>query len=418
MFRLLILTSSYPRSDEDETCGYVREFARSLSTDFRVTVLAPPDPRGQEARPADFSLQRSRSPLPARLDPVLASEDLNRLAHASLGVKLCAAPALIAFALSAFRLARHADVICAHWMAPSGLIGALISRSLGKPLIVVEHSGALHLLRDSRAGGLVARFIVSVSERIVTVSDDLKRKLVGLCPEAAAKTDVIPMGVSRKNEILGASLNGGNQGAWSGEGNCGDRGRGGENGLLRVLFIGRLTPVKGLRVLLQAIQELRGAELQVAGDGEDRPTVEGGCSPKVRVRFLGTVGAAEKRRLLEDCDVLVVPSVVLPEGRTEGMPVACLEGMAAGKPIIASRVGGLAEIIVDGYNGLLVDPGDAQMLAGRLEMLAADQELRARLGANARQTAAHFDWSEIGLRFSEILNRATSDYAARQSGPA
>ena len=102
-------------------------------------------------------------------------------------------------------------------------------------------------------------------------------------------------------------------------------------------------------------------------------------------------------------DIVVIPSRVLPSGRTEGTPVICLEALAAGRPVIASRVGGLPEIIADGESGLLVEPGDHEMLRERLLLLLRDSALRQTLGFNARLAAARFDWSHVGMRFAEIV---------------
>jgi hypothetical protein len=75
-------------------------------------------------------------------------------------------------------------------MLPSGLVGALINRLLGKPHVVVEHSGALHLLARMRGGKQIARFVISGADRVVTVSSDLKRKLSALYPNASTKIEI------------------------------------------------------------------------------------------------------------------------------------------------------------------------------------------------------------------------------------
>ena len=193
---LLLLTSSFPSSPDDETCGYVRDFARSLAVEFNVTVLAPPDRRAVEWPSDAFTLTRSRSILPFIRDPFQAGDDLNDLISKSPLARLAALVSVFCFFARAVALALRADAICSNWMVPSGLVGALISRAFGKRHVVVEHSGALHLLARMRGGRRIARFIVAGSDRIVTVSEDLKRKLVELCPEAANKVEVIPMGIN------------------------------------------------------------------------------------------------------------------------------------------------------------------------------------------------------------------------------
>lgn len=383
---ILLLTSSFPRSPVDETCGYIRDFARSLSVDFNVTVLAPPDRHAVQWPPDAFTLTRSRSLLPRSLDPLQAGADLNHLTSKNLLAKLAALVSLVCFFARAVALALRADALCSHWMVPSGLIGALIRRLLGKPHVIVEHSGALHFLARIRGGRRIARFIVEGSDRIVTVSPDLNRKLIALCPQAGNRVSVIPMGVGVPSPSSEPSP---------------------EPSPRTILFIGRLTEIKGLDVLLRAMDGLKDARLIVAGEGEKRDVLEGlARALSVNARFIGRCGASERKQLLSGCDAVVIPSRVLADGRTEGTPVVCLEAMAAGRVVIASRVGGLAEAIADRENGLLFEQGDDRVLREKLSLVLGDDRLRRRIEENARRSAAAYDWSRIGLRYSAIIKSA------------
>ena len=376
------MTSSFPTGADDETCGYIRDFARSVSVDFNVRVLAPAD-RNAQAWPEDlFALARSSSPLPEWLDPFQASIDFNSLRSQKLSVKFASAISFAAFFKDAIRLASRADVICSHWLVPSGLIGALLSRMLNKPHIAIEHSGALHLLAGMRGGARLARFIIDGCNRVVTVSEDLKQKLLALCPDAGGKAEVIPMGVQHCEAIKKTQ----------------------SELETTILFIGRLTEIKGVDVLLKAVQQIDGAKLLIAGDGEQRNTLETlAQNLSVNAKFSGQVEATHKSMLLSSCAAIVIPSRVLADGRTEGTPVVCLEAMAAGLPVIASSVGGLAEVIIDGHNGLLFKPGNHAMLAEKLRLVSSDVALRQKLSRNARLTASDYSWSRIGTRFSELI---------------
>jgi glycosyltransferase involved in cell wall biosynthesis len=384
---LLLLTSSFPSSPDDETCGYIRDFARSLSVDFNVTVLAPPDRSAVQWPPDAFTLTRSGSLLPRRLDPLQAGADLNHLASGSLLAKLATLVSLVCFFVHALALALRADAVCSHWMVPSGLIGALICRLLGKRHVVVEHSGALHLLARMRGGRRIARFIVEGSDRLVTVSADLNRKLIALCPEAKTKVSVIPMGVSVCSPYRETIPT--------------------RQSTRTILFIGRLIEIKGLDVLLRAMDGLDDLRLIVAGDGERRDQLEGlARALSLNASFIGRIGAAQREQLLLICDFAVIPSRVLADGRTEGTPVVCLEAMAAGRVVIASRVGGLAEAIVDGENGLLFEQGDDRMLKEKLSLVLSDDSLRRTIEENARRSAAAYDWARVGLRHNRIIKSA------------
>lgn len=145
--------------------------------------------------------------------------------------------------------------------------------------------------------------------------------------------------------------------------------------------VGALEERKGHGVLLDALAMLRDPRLRVlcAGDGSLRdalPARAAALGLADRVRFLGPVG--DVAALLAAADALVMPS------HHEGLGVAALEAMAAGLPIVASRVGGLPEAVVDGETGLLVPPGDAAALAAALARLAADSALAHVLGRAGR----------------------------------
>jgi len=379
------LTSSFPRGPGDETCGYIRDFALSLSGEFDVEILAPHDSKPVEWTTNEFRLRRAWSMLPVRFDPFTSDTDLNQLIDKGLCAKLGAAISLACFFIHAFVVALRCDVICSQWLVPSGFIGAMISRISGRPHIAVEHSGAIHVLRRMRGGRGIVRFIVANSFQVITVSSDLKHKLVALCAEAAAKTRVISMGVNVTDENLANGIS--NKRPRS------------------ILFIGRLTEIKGLDVLLKAIEGIDDVVLTIAGDGPLRRDLDRRSRElSVRASFAGHVTAAERQALLEKCDAVVIPSRELADGRCEGTPVVCLEAMAASRLVIASRVGGLAEVITDGHDGLLFDSEDHRMLREKLMTALADDSLRERIAMNGRRAIESYNWTAIGAKFIRVLN--------------
>jgi glycosyltransferase involved in cell wall biosynthesis len=145
-----------------------------------------------------------------------------------------------------------------------------------------------------------------------------------------------------------------------------------------VLYAGRLSPEKGVEELVEAT---RGLNLVVAGDGPLRSRV-----PQAR----GFVPHHELQRLYARAAVVACPS------RREGFGVACLEAMAHGRPVVATRVGGLRDLVVDGETGLVVPPRDPEALRLALERLLADPSLRRRLGSAGRRRAQEgFSWDVV-----------------------
>jgi glycogen(starch) synthase len=160
----------------------------------------------------------------------------------------------------------------------------------------------------------------------------------------------------------------------------------------QILFAGRLSREKGV---LELVEAARGLELVVAGDGPLRARV-----PQAR----GWVTHDELELLYGAAAVVACPS------RREGFGVVCAEAMAHGRAVVASDVGGLRDLVVDGETGILVPPGDVPALREALERLLADPGLRRRLGAAGRERARdRFSWKRV---IDETL-RAYGDVSRR-----
>jgi alpha-maltose-1-phosphate synthase len=189
-----------------------------------------------------------------------------------------------------------------------------------------------------------------------------------------------------------------------------------------VLFVGRLTPHKGPDRLIDALPE--DAELRVVGSGgHDRhapereyPDLLRRLAARRRVEFLGTVADRELPALYRGVQVLAVPSVhVTCYGRaiavSELLGLAAIEAMASGTPVVASRLGGLPEVVDDGVTGFLVEPGNVAELRARLAEVLGDRGLAARLGRNGRERALEmFTWEACADRclaaYSELVDTA------------
>jgi glycosyltransferase involved in cell wall biosynthesis len=187
-----------------------------------------------------------------------------------------------------------------------------------------------------------------------------------------------------------------------------------------VLFVGRLTPHKGVDRLLRALPE--GALLRIVGsDGHDPLPPESHYPHLLRqlaatrdVDFVGPLPDSDLPLAYRSAEVLVLPSVeVSCYGRhiavSELLGLAVLEAMASGTPVIASRLGGLPEIVRDGETGFLVNPGDVDELHDRLRQVLGDPALQKRLGMNARQQVLErFTWHAVAVRcltaYSDVLH--------------
>ena len=188
-----------------------------------------------------------------------------------------------------------------------------------------------------------------------------------------------------------------------------------------VLFVGRLTPHKGVDRLIAALPT--GATLRVIGsEGHDPEPPERdypqllrrlAAAPGRRVEFLGPVSDGDLALAYRRAAVLALPSVERTcYGRdvrvSELLGLVVIEAMASGTPVVASRVGGLPEIVDDGVTGFLVPPGDVAQLRDRLDQLLRDRELADRMGRNARERVlADLTWDAVADRclaaYDELL---------------
>jgi glycosyltransferase involved in cell wall biosynthesis len=157
-----------------------------------------------------------------------------------------------------------------------------------------------------------------------------------------------------------------------------------------VLFVGRLVEKKGLRHLIDAMELLqqRGVPipLKVIGDGPLAGALKDHAKKRARVDFLGWQSNTEVRRWMRGATAVCVPSLMAETGDSEGLGHVTLEAMDAGVPVIASRHGGIREVVSDSENGLLVEPGNADAIASAIARIAADPTLGRALGAKGRET--------------------------------
>jgi phosphatidylinositol alpha-1,6-mannosyltransferase len=189
----------------------------------------------------------------------------------------------------------------------------------------------------------------------------------------------------------------------------------------RLVTVSRLADrYKGHDVILQAlarvVEQHPGVVWTVVGDGPLRGELEADAARRGldgHVRFVGSVGDAERDRALSGADVFVMPSRTAPDGTGEGFGIVYLEAGARGVPSVAGNAGGAVDAVRDGETGLLVDAASPDAVAGALLRLLDDDALRERLGRAAREHAQAFAWPRIAAQVRDVL--AGAAYAGASS---
>lgn len=242
----------------------------------------------------------------------------------------------------------------------------LIARRCGARTVFHLHGGGFRHFATSESGPLARwwiRHTLESSSVVIALSDSWADFLAGFAPRAVLR--VVPNPVDPAGLASSAAEEPG-----------------------RILFLGRADASKGVYDLLAAVAALAprfpAIRLAVGGDGDlarlRRRAEQLGIGQRLEV--LGWIGERDKADQLARAAVFCLPS------HAEGLPMAMLEAMAAGKAVLVSRVGGMPEAVADGANGLLVPPHDPPALQAALARLLSDPALRARLGACARASVA------------------------------
>lgn len=172
-----------------------------------------------------------------------------------------------------------------------------------------------------------------------------------------------------------------------------------------LLYVGRLAPEKAVDVLIRAMPLLRHRDvhLRIIGDGPCRVALRRlaqSTATAGTIEFVGNVPRAGLSAYYKQAGIVVLPSL------SEAQPVVTLEASICGRPIIASHVGGVPDVVKHQWNGLLVPPGDARSLAEAIDKLLADPLLRAAMGRNGHSLAPEFSWQAVLERFALAVQRA------------
>jgi glycosyltransferase involved in cell wall biosynthesis len=279
------------------------------------------------------------------------------------------------------------DIVHTH-TAKAGALGRVAAKLAGAPILIhTFHGHILHGYFSRGATGLflaIERQLGRLSTKILTVSEGQRLELLGLRIGTPDTLDVMPLGLEL-DRFLHAGLRRGEIRH--------ELGAAPETALVGI--IARLVPIKDHGTFLEAAAKLcrhrSNVRFLVVGDGELRSALErqaGALGLGARVHFLGW------RRDLEpiyaDLDLVVLSS------RNEGTPASLIEAMAAGIPVVATRVGGVPDLVADEKTGSLVPPGDPGALSRAIETLLCDPDRRREMGRLARE-AVYPKYSDAAL---------------------
>lgn len=322
-------------------------------------------------------------------------QELERLVDGAcdLGVETVAVPRMDPGWQGIERVPRFAErlrsfrpaIVHFHLNWPLACQYAILAARFARPGALVATAHLYVEASLSARARLQQRVLSRQVDRYLAVSGAVKKELVAKLGWPENRIEVVHNGVIlpadllQPDQALRRNLTGGGGGAV-------------------VLVPARLTTQKGQSVLLRAAPAVAGANFVFAGDGPDRAALAALASElgiDDRVTFLGR--RRDVPKLIAAADVVVLPSWY------EGLPLAVLEAMAAGRPVIASRLPGVQEIITEGADGVLFEPGDPADLARAIGDVLTNPSEARRLGAAARQTVAgRFSAGAMGDQVGQV----------------
>jgi glycosyltransferase involved in cell wall biosynthesis len=302
---------------------------------------------------------------------------------ASYLARLQVLPMMAVFCGVALLQARTMDAVYANWIG-AGIVGAVTALLTGKPLIVSFRGDDGYLARDRPLWRRLTKWVSSRADVIAPVSEDLRRILIDLGVDEQ-KVTMPRLGVDM--DLFHPPVR--------------DR----SSSRVTVLFVGSLIFRKGLHDLLEAFADDRlvATKLEIVGDGLHRQELRKLASEyglDDRIEWQGALPPVEVSERMRCADIFCLPSYM------EGRPNVIREAMACALPVIATRTGGIPEMVVEGDTALLSDAGDVKGLRENLVTLVEDAGLRVRMGeaGHARLVGTGVTWDVSGEDFDGIFS--------------
>ncbi len=392
--RLLVITTNFPRWEGDPHSPWLVELlSRLQGQGIQVDVLAPSF-RGQGShRVHGFPVHRFRYG-PAAWETLTHEEGAPAKIRRNPLYLLLVPLYLAAGLAAAVRLVRYHpyQVIHVHWPIPQGLLGwAARTLAPNAPRLVATFYGAdLVLVRRFPGMARLARAFVARCDDVAAISTYTRRELERLSGRSAR---LLPYGISLPPP----------QASWPAEPG-------------KILFVGRLIPRKGGVYLVRALallQDLPWLHLVMVGDGPEAAAIQAEVRRlglEERVTLTGRISDEALERHYRTCQLFVLPAIVDDTGDTEMLGMVLLEAMRYRKPVVASRVGGIPDIVQDDRNGLLVPEKDPPALAQAIRRVLQEPGLARRLGdAGYTYARERFSWDAVLAETLSMYGAPTTD---------
>ena len=391
--RLLITGSTFPRYEGDTEPRFILDLAKAMKEYATVTVLVPASPEA-----ADREILEGVDVIRYHYFPIHSLETLcypgaivPRIKEKKARVLLV--PWLfISLYYNLFKMRKEYDIVHSNWLIPQGIAQSFVST----PYIVTGHGGDVTSLNNGIFRRLKRRClkkavgVTAVSEPLMSVLEDIyinKNRAV-----ISMGCDTSFFGKEHYKENL--------------FGQCDKK---------VILFVGRLAEKKGVTYLIEAMKYINDAILVIAGDGplkeELTQQAEKMCKEKQCecIKFIGAKTHEQLRSIYASSDIFVMPSITAKDGDKEGFGLVMLEAFASGLPVIASRSGGIVDLVKDSINGCLVEEKDIKGIANKINIVLNNERIYNKLVMAARSTAEQYDYKVIAKKYNDFIDKVIKE---------
>ncbi|MGQ9707256.1 MAG: glycosyltransferase family 4 protein [bacterium] len=306
--------------------------------------------------------------------------------------KLLAVFYLVCGSVAVWRLCRREryDIIHIHWPLPHFLFGYVAARTCRAPTIISFHGAELMAVRHRfKILRPFLRWAIASADRVTANSTHTVRAIQDIFKRPV---NIIPFGATLPEPGAISNIKTGDE--------------------KQLLFVGRLVERKGVRYLIEAaatISRQHKIRVNIVGTGPLLPELKQ-LTHELHlddtIIFHGQVSAEELQTHYQNCDVFVLPAVIDSKGDTEGLGVVIIEAMTHKKPVVASGVGGVTDLVINEKTGLLVPPQDSAALASAISRILAEPGFALRLGqAGYEHVQTNYSWQAIIDRLCELYQR-------------
>lgn len=392
--KVLYITTAYPRSESDVITPWLVETIRRLQNrGVEITVFTSSYKGLRNQTIFGTKVKRFRYFF-TRWEKLTHEETAIDRVRKGLLNKILALSYLVCGTIAVWRLCRveKFEIIHVHWPLPHFLFGFVAGKMCQAPIVISFHGAELIAVRHKfQVLRPFLRWTIAKADRITANSTYTARAIQSILKRPV---HIVPFGAGLPENLPRTTP----QHQSPNEHN--------------ILFVGRLVERKGVKYLVEAAAILKqklAVKINIVGSGPEILQLQE-LARRLKlentVQFYGQVSFQELQHQYQKCSVFVLPAVIDSKGDTEGLGVVLIEALTYQKPVVASEVGGITDIIINEKTGLTVPPADSIKLAAAIERILTDEKLATQLASvGYNHVQRNYSWSTVIERLLDIYQK-------------